>query len=468
MTLAQILILAVIAILINSLRAWRSGAMLAASVLAVYWLQPRQALDSLTFWLPTILLVISVSVWAATSSFESQERRENWAALAILIATIAAVNISRHLGFDYLIAADTPRAQWLLFVVSALLLAFWGRSRLRGRFSRIVLAAAALGIVGLFLLIKIPSALSTAVAWLSQLRGKETIPSPVSWLGFSYISFRLLHTIFDRLAGRLPRLSLMTYLNYAIFFPSFVSGPIDRVERFQKDLAAPLSVDADGLTEAGTRLFAGLFKKFVLADALGWIALNQAYLTDAKSGVWLWLFLYAYSLQIFFDFSGYTDMAIGLGRLMGIRLPENFNAPYLKPNLSQFWNSWHITLTQWFRSYFFNPLTRRMRAARRPLPVFAMIFLSQVATMVLIGLWHGATINYLLWGLWHGAGLFVQNRWSAWTRPYFVEAPPLLNRVARYAGVFVTFHFVSFSWLFFIFPDASMARFALLRLIGVQ
>ncbi|HRQ32433.1 MAG TPA: hypothetical protein PLM89_04960, partial [Anaerolineales bacterium] len=111
MTLAQILILAVIAILINSLRAWRSGAMLAASVLAVYWLQPRQALDSLTFWLPTILLVISVSVWAATSSFESQERRENWAALAILIATIAAVNISRHLGFDYLIAADTPRAQ---------------------------------------------------------------------------------------------------------------------------------------------------------------------------------------------------------------------------------------------------------------------------------------------------------------------------------------------------------------------
>lgn len=153
---------------------------------------------------------------------------------------------------------------------------------------------------------------------------------------------------------------------------------------------------------------------------------------------------------------------------MGIRLPENFNAPYLKPNLSQFWNSWHITLTQWFRSYFFNPLTRRMRAARRPLPVFAMIFLSQVATMVLIGLWHGATINYLLWGLWHGAGLFIQNRWSAWTRPCFAEAPPLLNRMARYAGVFVTFHFVSLSWLFFIFPDASMARFALLRLIGVQ
>ncbi|MCL4260963.1 MAG: hypothetical protein KJZ52_10085, partial [Anaerolineales bacterium] len=87
MTLAQILILAVVAILINSLRAWRSGAMLAASVLAVYWLQPRQALDSLTFWLPTILFVISVGVWAATSSFESQERRENWAALAILIAT---------------------------------------------------------------------------------------------------------------------------------------------------------------------------------------------------------------------------------------------------------------------------------------------------------------------------------------------------------------------------------------------
>src|SRR5512141_1685286 len=106
-----------------------------------------------------------------------------------------------------------------------------------------------------------------------------------------------------------------------------------------------------------------------------------------------------------------------MGRLMGIRLPENFAAPYLKPNLSQFWNSWHMTLTQWFRSYFFNPLTRALQSSRRPLPTWLMILVTQLNTMILIGLWHGITPGFAIWGAWHGVGLFIHNRWADFMRP---------------------------------------------------
>jgi D-alanyl-lipoteichoic acid acyltransferase DltB (MBOAT superfamily) len=189
----------------------------------------------------------------------------------------------------------------------------------------------------------------------------------------------------------------------------------------------------------------GLFKKFVIADALAWIALNDVFAQEVKSPAWTWVLLYSYSLRIYFDFSGYTDIAIGLGRLLGIRLPENFASPYLKPNLTQFWNSWHMTLTQWFRSYFFNPFTRAMRSGKQPVRAVLVILVAQIVTMVLIGLWHGVTVGFILWGLWHGAGLFIQNRWS----DYMKVHTPAWGKVGagqmvlKYSGIFLTFHFVS-------------------------
>jgi D-alanyl-lipoteichoic acid acyltransferase DltB (MBOAT superfamily) len=162
-------------------------------------------------------------------------------------------------------------------------------------------------------------------------------------------------------------------------------------------------------------------------------------------------------------------MAIGLGRLMGIRLPENFASPYLKPNLTVFWNSWHMTLTQWFRSYFFNPLTRALRSGKPPAPAVLTILVAQISTMVLIGLWHGVTAGFVLWGLWHGAGLFIQNRWS----DYMKEHTPAWGQTdageaaLRFAGVFLTFHFVSLGWLFFSLSTPARALAAMAVLFGV-
>jgi len=291
----------------------------------------------------------------------------------------------------------------------------------------------------------------------------------ISWLGFSYLAFRLLHTIRDRQSGRLPAVTLAEYMNYAIFFPAFTAGPIDRLEHFVKDLRLPLPLANEDLLDAGTRIFLGVFKKFVIADLLAVISISDVLVSKIQTASWMWVFLYAYTLRIYFDFSGYTDVAIGMGRLLGIRLPENFTAPYLKPNLAQFWNSWHITLTQWFRSYFFNPLTRSMRSVKHPWPLWSIILLAQTSTMILIGLWHGVTWSYAAWGLWHGLGLFVQNRWSDSIRNRIPgwAMTPRGQIVMSALGVFLTFNYVALGWLFFTLSSPSLALQAMRKLFGL-
>ena len=190
---------------------------------------------------------------------------------------------------------------------------------------------------------------------------------------------------------------------------------------------------------------------------------------QAGSGAWLWVLLYAYALRIYFDFSGYTDIAIGLGRWLGIKLPENFDLPYLKSNLTGFWNSWHITLAQWFRSYFFNPLTRALRQARRPMSMWLIILLGQFGTMTLIGLWHGVTWNFLIWGAWHGLGLFVHNRWTEFRRGRISE-PPLpawTGRPLTFLGWFLTFNYVTLGWVWFALPRLDQSLAVMRKLFGL-
>ena len=127
-----------------------------------------------------------------------------------------------------------------------------------------------------------------------------------------------------------------------------------------------------------------------------------------------------------------------------------------------------MTLTQWFRAYYFNPLTRTMRSAKRPLPQPLIILVTQVTTMVLIGMWHGVTAGFALWGLWHGIGLFIQNRWSDFmrTRISFGEESQIGRLVLKYTGTFLTFNFVSLGWLFFALPTPALAWSAALKLFG--
>lgn len=469
MSILQLAILTIFAVIIGQWKKARLLGLLGTSAFVLYWLQPPQAMVNMTFWFPTATLAVTVLAWSLTASAEARSWKRNWQAALVLTGVILLVDMNRYFQIEQVFITMTPRLQWAaaaVAIVAALVLLM----PLLGKFQHLYYAIAASGLVALLALIKTPSALERLIGVVSTLRGNEAMELvPLSWLGFSYVSFRLLHTILDRKAGRFPSVPLAEYVNYVIFFPSFTAGPIDRFEHFSNELNSPALLDRQGWMDAGERIFAGMFKKFVLADALAWIALNDEFARQLQTSGWMWMFLYAYSLRIFFDFSGYTDIAIGLGRLMGVRLPENFAAPYLKPNLTQFWNSWHMTLTQWFRAYYFNPLTRAIRSSKLPLPQPLIVFVAQVSTMVLIGLWHGVSASFLLWGLWHGIGLFIQNRWSdfAQTRMSALAQFGVGQSVVKYAGIFVTFNFVSLGWLFFILPTPALAWQAALKLFGI-
>ena len=463
MSITQILVLTALALIIGLLRRGRLYGMLIASVIVIYWLQPDVELfgSNRGFWLASATLALAVSGWFLTAAPEARSWRQNWPAWVVIVGAVLLVDASRYAGLERLFGFVTPRLHLTVVFLAVLLLVGLVLNFLISRRIQL-LGLAGVGIILLFVVIKAPGLMEWFLSKAASRLGMEPDSSRVafSWLGFSYIAFRLLHTFRDRQIGRLPALTLAEYVTYAIFFPAFSAGPIDRAERFVQDIRRPQPLDSDGWLFAGQRFFVGLFKKFVLADALAFLALNEVFAAQVNQPGWMWLTVYAYAFQIYFDFSGYTDLAIALGRLMGIRLPENFAAPYLKPNLTQFWNSWHMTLTQWFRAYFFNPLTRALRSSASMLPVWLMILITQVSTMLLIGLWHGIAWNFVLWGLWHGIGLFIQNRWSEFVRPYASHwADSGWRQKALYAlGVVLTFHYVALGWVFFVLPVEAVPR----------
>lgn len=289
----------------------------------------------------------------------------------------------------------------------------------------------------------------------------------VGWLGFSYVAFRLIHTLRDRQTGRLPNLTLREYFTYLIFFPSYTAGPIDRAERFVKDYRAIGETPDAATTWLGLgRVAAGLLKKFVIADSLALVALSPLIAERTTHFGGAWLVLYAYAFRLYFDFSGYSDIAIGIGRLFGIQLPENFNAPYLKSNITQFWQSWHMSLSTWARFYVFMPLSRMMiRFPRKSLVVLA----AQVGTMLVIGLWHGISLNFVIWGIWHGVGLWVHKLYSDRTRDFYIalQEQPIKRRLVSLAGMFITFHFVVLGWVWFTLPKVSESVSFFGKLIGI-
>jgi len=466
MTVLQLGILALVATLVGQLKRGREPALLAVSVFIIFWLQPSQQFVSLAFWLPAFTLSLTILVWLTVSPPEIRRSRLNWPAALIIAGVVLLVDFNQFFGLEKLYMTTTPR----IWMVALGLISFFlvGGLFLLAKQPLAWCGAIIAGILLLFVYLKSPFLIAKSFDLIHRLRGQQTpdAHSMVSWLGFSYVAFRLMHTLRDAQAGRLPALTLSEYVNYVIFFPSIAAGPIDRAERFVLDLRNPAVLTGQDWVAAGRRFFVGMFKKFVIADSLGLIAINDVFVAQVHSPAWLWFFLYMYSLRIYFDFSGYTDVAISLARLTGIRLPENFASPYLKPNLTQFWNSWHMTLTQWFRAYIFNPLTRTLRTRNYPVPL--IILVTQVGTMFLIGLWHGIAWSFVSWGVWHGLGLFVQNRWSEFIRARIINPlPRTIQLIIQAGGIFITFNFVSLGWLFFTLPSPDLALATMSKLFGV-
>ncbi len=265
------------------------------------------------------------------------------------------------------------------------------------------------------------------------------LPLAISFFTFQQISF-----LCDTWRGEISDCDFSRYCLFVVFFPQLIAGPIvlqkDTIPQFTlKVFRSKLFLN---LAVGGTLFAIGLFKKIVLADGIAPLATSVFGLADAGHAVpaeAAWIGALAYTFQIYFDFSGYCDMALGLARVFGIRLPVNFYSPYKATSIVDFWRRWHITLSRFLRDYLYIPLGgNRHGPLRRYLNLFA--------TMVLGGLWHGASWNFVIWGAMHGAYLTVNHAWSA-LFPRRVAASAVQRALSASLAQVVTMTAVIFAWV---------------------
>jgi alginate O-acetyltransferase complex protein AlgI len=265
-------------------------------------------------------------------------------------------------------------------------------------------------------------------------------------LGLSFLAFELMHFAIERRRGRIGDASLIDLAAFAFFFPCRVAGPIKRFPDFRSAVARA-EASLDDVYAGVLRILVGLVKKVVIADTL---ALTVAEVGYAATPAHVWKIVLAYSLQIFFDFSAYSDIAIGVSRVLGVTVPENFRWPYLSSNIREFWNRWHITLSSWVRDYVFLPMGHALFGTglrRDPLVIAAASYLT---SFLIIGAWHGLMVNYLVWGAYHGV-LLTGYQVARARMPSAISGSALYRSpVATGAGVVITFMLVSVGWIPFM------------------
>lgn len=260
-------------------------------------------------------------------------------------------------------------------------------------------------------------------------------------VGISFFTFQSLSYTIDVYRGEIkPLRSLLDYTFYVSFFPQLVAGPIVRAKDFIPQIRKPLFVSKEMFGRGIFLIVVGLFKKAVISDYISINFVERIFDNPTLySGVENLLGLYGYALQIYCDFSGYSDMAIGIALLLGFHFNLNFNSPYKSASITEFWRRWHISLSSWLRDYLYISLGGNRHGKFRQ-------YLNLIITMFLGGLWHGASWNFVLWGTFHGVALALHKAWMAILgRKKDVQR----HGFRRLLGAIVTFHFVCFCWIFF-------------------
>lgn len=278
---------------------------------------------------------------------------------------------------------------------------------------------------------------------VNQIAARNVLPLPnlVVPLAISFFTFEFVHVLVDVRAGKIRKLDPLDFATFTLFFPTLVAGPIKRYQSFVPQLHSEAVPSVGESLRNLYRIALGTFKKIVIADSL--TLLTQPLLSTGEPYHRLdyWVAFFAYSGKIYFDFTGYSDIAIGVAGLLGFRIPENFDRPYRSTNIAAFWRRWHISLSTWIRDYIFIPLG----GSRRPAPIVALnLFLA----MTLAGLWHGAAWTFVVWGLWHGLGLVAHRVWAASVVPRVAWLRDG-GSIVRMASVGLTYVFVCVGWVVF-------------------
>ncbi|MGT2951675.1 D-alanyl-lipoteichoic acid biosynthesis protein DltB [Streptococcus cuniculi] len=281
------------------------------------------------------------------------------------------------------------------------------------------------------------------------------------FLGISYLTFRSVGMIIEMRDGVLKEFSLGQFLRFLLFMPTFSGGPIDRFRRFEEDYRQIPDRDEllDMLEVAVRYIMLGFLYKFILAHIFGSMILPPLKQYALSQGGWFNLpslgVMYAFGLDLFFDFAGYSMFAVAISHLMGIKSPHNFDKPFVSRDLKEFWNRWHMSLSFWFRDFVFMRLVMvlmRNKVFKNRNTTSSVAYL---LNMLLMGFWHGVTWYYIAYGLFHGLGLVVNDAWIRKKKTLNKErkkaglAPLPDNRFTQALGIVVTFHVVMLSFLIF-------------------
>jgi len=272
-----------------------------------------------------------------------------------------------------------------------------------------------------------------------------TLPLAISFFTFQQIAY-----LVDKYKGEVKHSSFVDYILFVTFFPQLIAGPIVHHKKMMPQFKNSLGVDIKwNLVGLGLAIFIlGLAKKVLIADPLS-VWANQGFsAVDGMSLFDAWATSLSYTFQLYFDFSGYSDMAVGIAMMFGIKLPVNFNSPYKATNIQDFWRRWHITLSTWLRDYIYIPLGGNKLSVPK-------VYLNVLVTFLIGGLWHGAAWTFVLWGAMHGFGILLYRTWSS----IGLSMPKALAWIT-------TFLFVNFSWVFFRAESFSDAIALLKGMLG--
>ena len=259
-------------------------------------------------------------------------------------------------------------------------------------------------------------------------------------VGISFFTFQSLSYTIDVYRGQLrPLDSMLDYAFYVSFFPQLVAGPIVRARDFIPQIRRPLCVTNEMFGRAVFLILAGLFKKAVISDYISVNFVERVFAQpDLYSGLENLLAVYGYTLQIYCDFSGYSYMAIGIALMLGFEFPKNFDSPYKSQSITEFWRRWHISLSSWLKDYLYISLGGNRKGKFRQ-------YVNLMITMLLGGLWHGASLNFIVWGGFHGLMLVVDKLFNT----SFLQRQKEGTSGVSWWRVLLTFHLAAFAWIFF-------------------
>lgn len=283
--------------------------------------------------------------------------------------------------------------------------------------------------------------------WASFAGGTFTALDIFLPVGISFFTFQSLSYTIDVYRREIePLHRLLDYAFYVSFFPQLVAGPIVRARDFIPQIRRPLYVSREMFGRGVFLIMSGLFKKAIISDYISVNFVERIFENPALySGVENLMGVYGYALQIYCDFSGYSDMAIGIALLLGFHFNLNFDSPYKSASITEFWRRWHISLSSWLRDYLYISLGGNRRGKFRQ-------YFNLIITMFLGGLWHGASWNFVLWGMLHGMALAVHKIWMSFKGG---KRQAVSWGIHRLVGIFFTFHFVCFCWIFFRHAEFS-------------